>query len=645
MCGIVGAIGSREIVSRDVVGAMVGTLAHRGPDDRGIHSIVRGNSVVWLCNTRLAVLDLTDAGHQPMQDPMTSNWIAYNGEVYNFREMRSELESCGIQFGSETDTEVVLKAYAQFGPTFISRLRGMFAIAIWDASRQEMFLCRDRLGLKPLYYAQLPAGLLFASELRTLLESGLIERRLDPATLEAFLANGFVVSPNTMILGIRSLLPGTWMRIRLDGRIAETSRYWKLTTLGTKHSSTELISETQKHLTEAVGLRMVSDVPLGAFLSGGMDSSTVVAMMKRTGADVRTFAVTFEEAAYDESSYSRWVAKRFGTKHTELRLQRQAFYAMVPAALATMDQPTYDGMNTYCVSRAARESGLKVALSGLGADELFGGYGFFNSAYWLAQTKPAVWLLQHIFPHTATRGLERSRLNALEGFWKAANLFVANRDGAANPSFLLAAYQTTQLLFPLWARRALLSPDLAIDDIEPVLGLPKEFVKFLAQEIERETDIASVFSNLALRLFLGERCLRDTDAMSMSVSLEVRAPFTDHLLVEGLLQFAGVVRFVGAPDKPLLRRIADPFLGEDYPRRRKQGFIFPFREWLASWEDFCEFISSQTMSKSLVDIGFNAVGVAELFGRFRRNPAATPWSRVWAVFVVAEWCRRHRVRI
>lgn len=634
-------------MTEGAVGEMVRELDHRGPDDHGVCSIVCGGNVAWLANTRLSILDLSSAGHQPMQDAETGNCIVYNGEVYNFREIRHDLEALGARFHSDTDTEVVLKAYAAFGRACIERFRGMFAFALWDAQRHELFLCRDRLGLKPLYYVELPGAVLFASELRALLATGLVERRLDPAALETFLANGFVVSPRTMVAGARSLLPGCWMRVHADGRITQTSRYWKLSSPAGPRDPEELVSEARDRLAEAVRLRMVSDVPLGAFLSGGLDSSTVVALMKRSGGDVRTFAVTFDEDAYDESRYSRWVAEHLRTRHAEIRLRRGAFYEMVPAALAAMDQPTFDGVNTYCVSRAARESGLKVALSGLGADELFGGYGFFNSAAWLAQIAPLVSRL----PRTLAAAVSRRCLGngdafaGLSGLGKSANLLFNVHNGQAGNHDLLAAFQTTQLLFPPWTRRALTSPEMPRDGVDPAIGLPAEFVQFLGEEISGETDAPSVFSKLALRLFLGERCLRDTDTMSMDVALEVRAPFTDHLFVENLTSASGVLRFEGAPEKPVLRQVALPFLGREYPRRKKQGFIFPFQQWLPAWEGFRTFTQNGSGSKSVADIGLNPTTVATLFNRSLRDPGGIPWSRPWTIFVAAEWCRRHRVAL
>jgi len=644
MCGIAGAIGQLDMVTKQLVESMVCALAHRGPDDNGSHIVHDGETAVGLGNTRLAILDLSSAGHQPMVDQDTSNWITYNGEVFNFGDIRRDLESMGVRFHSDTDTEVVLKAYARLGPACVERFRGMFAFAIWDNERRELFLCRDRLGLKPLYYTQARGGLLFASELRALLASGLVERRLDPVSLEAFLANGFVVSPRTMVRSVCSLLPGCWIRVGAHGEILERSRYWKIEAGREAIGRQRFIRETAEQLQEAVRLRMASDVPLGAFLSGGMDSSIIVSLMKQNGGDVRTFAVGFDEAAYDESRYSRSVAAQFGARHTEFRLGRSAFYEMVPDALGAMDQPTFDGINVYCVARAARQSGLTVALSGLGADELFGGYAFFNSARWLARTDIPLRFLPRRLSAGVVGYLQRKGLAALSGPWKTAGLLVAGGNGHA-VDFRLAAYQTAQVLFPSWARRAITIPELDRDGMDPVIGLPPEFVDFVAPEIAEETDKANVFSKLALRLFLGERCLRDADSMSMGVSLEVRAPFTDHVLLDNVSAFTGSVRCSGAPNKPLLRCIAKPFLGKEFPYRPKQGFIFPFQEWLPAWGGFREFSNDASKAPFLRECGLDPHTVTNLFKWLSEEPDRMRWSRVWAVYVVTEWLKRHRVRV
>ena len=386
MCGIAGIIAPAERLSHGAVEKMVSRQRHRGPDDYGIETIAAGAGVCMLGSCRLAIIDLSPAGHMPMADHETGNWLVYNGEIYNFRDLRQELENSGERFYSGTDTEVILKAYRHWGSDCVQRFRGMFAFALWDHARQELFLVRDRLGKKPLYYYQNAATgiFLFASEVRALLASGLVERHLNPSALGAFLFNGFVVSPQTMIKDLRSLLPGYCMRVGCQGNIITMRRYWSLPTEDKiAPPNPQWQEEIRAELAQAVKLRLVSDVPLGAFLSGGLDSSAIVALMAQSAGEVRTFSITFDESAYDESPFSRWVAHRFGTVHSEIRLDKESFQSQWQDALLAMDQPTFDGINTYCVARAAKESGLTVALSGLGADELFGGYPFFRSIPWL----------------------------------------------------------------------------------------------------------------------------------------------------------------------------------------------------------------------------------------------------------------------
>lgn len=643
MCGIAGIIAPSGTFQPETISRMVRAISHRGPDDCGFEQLQGSGSDIWLGNTRLAILDLSDAGHQPMTDPESGNWIVYNGEVYNYREIREDLKGKGLYFHSDTDTEVLLKAYGEFGRDCVERFRGMFAFAIWDSRKQELFLCRDRAGKKPFYYCSpRPGVFLFASEIRAILASGLVSRRLDPSSVEIFLTNGFPVSPRTMVVGIQSMMPGHWFRVRPDATILERMCYWSLPK--SKHSSDGdgMLSLIGRELSDAVRMRLISDVPLGAFLSGGLDSSTICALMKREESDVRTFSVSFQETDFDESKYSRWVARHFQTQHTEVMLGKADFFDLLPAALAGMDQPTFDGLNTFCVARAARKSGLKVALSGTGSDELFGGYPFFDWVARLAKTRPIVSLLPGPWSRSLSQLFLKNSNNGLSGIMKAAQL-LEEREGSAD-HYLIAAYQTTQTLFPSWVRRKLLlarQPKFS-QDIE--LGLPQEFLLWLRSQIQGD-DMVSSISKIAYRLFLGERCLRDMDTMSMAVSLEVRAPFVDNVLVSSALDFSGKLRCRGVPDKPVLQQIVRPLLGNDYPWRRKQGFTLPFRYWLKDlrrWGYFHEVTKDEHLFE---DVGLDIRPVQQLFDSFFQNRGGVTWSRIWAIFVLLAWCKQHRMSL
>jgi asparagine synthase (glutamine-hydrolysing) len=645
MCGIGGLVGSRTgEVDAGALDRIIEAQRHRGPDDGGTERIDTRAGGCWLGSRRLAVLDLSPAGHMPMSDHLTGNVAVYNGEVYNFRELRRELERAGVRFCSGTDTEVVLRLYAREGARCLERLRGMFALAIWDEARQELFLARDRAGKKPLYYAEQPGLFAFASEVRALLASGLVEPRLDPEAVGVFLANGFAVSPLTLVRGVRSLLPGHWMRVAADGAVVDGGSFWEPPPpdpgLATRRALGRHVEEGRALVEEAVAMRLVSDVPLGVFLSGGLDSTAVAAIARRAGGDVRTVSVAFDHAAFDESASSRRVAAAIGTHHTELALGNAEFWRWVPEMLAALDQPSFDGANSYCVSRAAREAGLTVALSGVGADELFGGYPSFR----------VVPLLAHLARATA-RGGGRVRAyfrewagdvgapSRVAGAWKVADLLTGARAGA--PTDVLDAYQSAQLLFPSWARRALRAPGAAGED--DGFGVPAARRASLRAEAEG-LDGAGAVSLLAWRLFLGERCLRDTDAMSMGVSLEVRAPFTDHRLVEHALRLPGRVRCAGAPEKPLEWRMMRPYVDGVLPFRKKQGFVFPLQHWLRSPAGVAALEGVFLDAGLLRATGLDPAAAGALWRRFLAEPRAVPWSRVWALFVFVDWCRRHGVR-
>jgi len=580
----------------------------------------------------------------PMTDPESGDWIVYNGEIYNFLELRQELAKLGEKFQSGTDTEVILKAYKRWGHDCVHRFRGMFAFAIWDHQNQELFLARDRLGKKPLYYFIDPVGriFIFASEVRALLASGQVERRLEPAALQAFLFNGFVVSPLTMVKGVMSLLPGYWMRVGRQGEIIEIERYWKIPTYtSAMQPDSADLGGIRQSLMEAVQTRLISDVPLGAFLSGGLDSSTIVALMAREASEVHTFSITFDESSYDESPYSNWVAQCFGTKHTEIRLRKDDFYEWLPDGLAAMDQPTFDGLNSYCVARAAKESGMTVALSGMGADEVFGGYPFFKHIPW-------IYRLSCLIPRNSAAVLQDhlgrwlgSQKNRVAGFWKILELLCAQKSPRSVMN-TLTAYQTANLLFPYWTRKNLLVNSLSEQLSHSWFGLDRDFQEFIKNELS-DDDQMSLVSKVTLRLFLGERCFRDMDSMSMGVSLEVRAPFTDHLFLENVWRVPGKIRCKGAPDKPFEWEVVRPFLGEAFPQRNKQGFTFPFEEWLRDGAVFKLARNLLSNKRLAADIGLKAEVIQKIMGGFFGVNSAVPWSRIWSLFVLLHWCEHNRV--
>ena len=377
MCGIFGIITREGDLSSDVLARAQKCLAHRGPDDSGIILLNAASQEIGLAHTRLSIIDLSPLGHQPMHDPTTGNWIVFNGEIYNFRQLRQELESAGAQFRSHSDTEVILAAYRIWGEDCLSRLAGMFAFGLWDAPRKRLLLARDPVGIKPLYYYHSGTRFLFASEVRTLLQTGLIPRKSDPTGVLSYLTFGSVYEPWTMVEGISAVPPGELVKV--DNSAVTSRQYWNpLRSFSAGSESAATTAQLPAILRDAVVSHLVSDVPVGVFLSGGIDSSSLVAVLSHNGVRANTFSLVFTEEEFNEAPYSREVARRFGTEHHEIPVSVDDALAALPAALHAMDQPTIDGINTYLVSAKARAAGVKVALTGLGADEMFAGYSNFR---------------------------------------------------------------------------------------------------------------------------------------------------------------------------------------------------------------------------------------------------------------------------
>jgi asparagine synthase (glutamine-hydrolysing) len=438
MCSISGviqkAIDSRKPAAATAVERMNAALRHRGPDDSGSAELKSesGETVGYFGNTRLAIIDTSPAGHMPMHDPDTGNWITYNGETYNFQQLRREI---GDEFGpwrSNTDTEVVLRAYRKWGIEAFGRLRGMFALAIWDNIKQELVIARDRFGIKPLYYyldsnAEAPS-LVFASEIRALLASEQVPRKLSSSAVTSFLQFGSVQAPLTIIEHVRSLMPGQCLTVSANSSSSfniELLPFAMPADNPLPKSRPEAKAQLRTILEDSVQQHLVSDVPIGVFLSGGMDSSAIVALMSRVSSEQpKTFSVVFSEQQFSEASHSRLVAEKFKTDHCEVELGETALLDSLPQAIAALDQPSMDGINTYVVSKAVKEAGVTVALSGLGGDELFGGYPSFRRALTVQSTNRLAKRLLKVVSPIGQRAQKGSAQR--DKFWQ-----LASGDGSA----------------------------------------------------------------------------------------------------------------------------------------------------------------------------------------------------------------------
>ena len=630
MCGIVGMIGLNARVSAEVLERATASLAHRGPDDGGtviLHGRAGAEIEIGLGNRRLAILDLSPLGHQPMSDPATGNWIVYNGEVYNFREVRHRLEESGLPFESHSDTEVILKAYAHWGEKCLDEFRGMFAFAIWDAKRNQLFMARDPMGIKPLYYFQSEKCFIFSSEVRTLLATGLVPRAIDRAGLGNYLTFGSVYDPNTLVQGVRSLPPGhslTWK----NGR-ATVAEYWDLIdedrpdrTVGSRLECEEQIAGM---LDESVRMQLVSDVPVGVFLSGGIDSSSLVGILDRNGVRPSTFSIVFREADYSEAEYSRTIAKRFRTDHHEITVSQADFFPAIDPAIRAMDQPTIDGINTYFVAERTRGAGVKVALSGLGGDEVFAGYSSFRTVPRLERFVNA-W--GHV-PREARIGLADtfasfSRVNDRNRKLSA----LARDDGTIGHPYLLS-----RMLFTPQQRNDLLG---AIEFESRCCAQ-----KTLEEAVSRAQSLDPInrVSYLEARCYMLNTLLRDADSMSMAHGLEVRVPLIDHQLARRILALPGAWKLDSRTPKPLLVHALHGKLPDEIVHRPKRGFTMPFEHWLRDTlhpnvEESLHKIGEGALSSVIREAAARRVWEDFLAGR-------TSWSRPWSLYVLQRWCQQH----
>jgi asparagine synthase (glutamine-hydrolysing) len=602
---------------------MTETVRHRGPDDAGVEVVHEGDALVAFGHRRLAIIDLSAAGHQPMLDAETGNWITFNGEVYNYLELRHELERQGQIFRTETDTEVILKAYARWGTDCVRRLRGIFGFGIWDERARSLLLARDQLGVKPVYYWQDGQTLIFGSEVRALLASCLVPRRLDFNGLRSHLAYGSVQEPYTLVRGVQSLLPGHVL-LRQEGK-TKIERYWRLPLPEETREEPppDYLDEVKSLLSEAVRLQLVADVPLGAFLSGGIDSTAITALMRAAAsAPVKTFSVVFDEAGYDERVYSQLAARHIGTQHTELLLREEDVLRDLPEALSAFDQPSMDGLNTYFVSKVTREAGLTVALSGLGGDELFGGYNGYYKALFAER-----W---------------GGRFQRTPGLLRAVGAGILYRSPWAKMGMVADLMQTEGHPY-FWSRRVFNARQVA-DMLEPETLAESEGWESLSlgrfEAETREYDSINRASALELQTFMLSTLLRDTDQMSMAHALEVRVPLLDHRLVEYLFRLPGACKLDPKHPKPLLTLSLDGALPPECVYRPKRGFELPFALWLR--KGLQERIRASFIDQTSNHVSpFEAKGLARVWQRF--DEGRIGWSRIWGLFVLRDWIARHQM--
>lgn len=635
MCGICGIIGrDSKDENTAMLARMLRSIVHRGPDEEGTLIAPR-----FAAGTRrLSIIDLA-GGTQPIWNEARTLAICFNGEIYNFRELRAELVAAGHQFRTHSDTEVIVHAYEQWGTDGFAKLHGMFAFVLAEMPEgpsgpvKRAILARDRSGIKPLYYASTNGALLFGSEVRALLASGLITPQICADAVDSYLLFGSVCEPNTLIKNIYSLPPGHFAEISVE---APPRRLLSKPYLAPEPTSAslrtvplqEVNSQVRLHLSNAVQSHLIADVPVGVFLSSGLDSTAIAALAAKAHPGIHTFTVAFPDLEFSEATEARRTAERLGTQHSELQLSGDEMLARLDEAIAAFDQPSMDGINTYFVSWAARQSGLKVALSGLGSDEIFGGYPTFRTAHSVARLAALAKGTPRFFRRAAASAARTLRSSA-----------------ASTPAFekALAAWLDPEAFpHPYFFTRTLFTPQ-QIDrrTIADADSLWRQWLEQITREARQMGPFAAI-SWLEMGSYMLNTLLRDTDSMSMASSLEVRVPFLDVDLVDYVIRLPESQKLSPTPKSLLIRALGD-FLPQNVASQvgiSKRTFTFPWEKWLRGPLRDRVTTGLSDWSPALEPFVTRDFAI-DVWNQFQQG--RTTWSRPWSLYVLNEWAKHHTV--
>jgi asparagine synthase (glutamine-hydrolysing) len=626
MCGICGELDTRKIVEKALIERMCDVLTHRGPDDHGLYV---GDSI-GLGSRRLSIIDLSSAGHMPMSTPSGKLWITYNGEIYNYHEIRKQLQDCGYSFRSNTDTEVVLYAYEKWGTDCLLKFNGMYAITIWDEEKKNLFLARDRLGIKPLYYYYDGTKIIFASEMKAILQDSRVPREFSYEGVINYFTFGHSMAPHTIFKNIYKLPPGHYLTCRLEGEAKlqmAITRYWAPPVpQGLKDEGEQYyIEEIRRLLGKSVKSQLISDVPLGVFLSGGMDSSIVTGLMSSVDSTrVKTFSIGFSigDAAYNELDDARLVARHFGTEHHELLLDDRALLQILPDLIYHYDEPFGDSASfpTYLLSKFTREN-VTVALSGEGGDEIFGGYRRYVVENLFYRHPGIVGLLDN--------NVLRKLSSSLPGMNRLKRTLASLKikDGAER-------YASWLTVFNEKMRRRLLKEDFVVEG--PAYD-PLDIYRRLY--IQDGAATAGGLLYIDQQTWLPDTYLEKADKASMAHSLEVRVPFLDHELVEFTARIPVKYKIRGFSTKCILKKAFASLLPRAILKKRKHGFTPPIEPWFRGKlkDDIKEIIfDPKARSRGL----FNYDYIEEIFRQHTEGKAAYH-RHLWLLVVFELWCQRY----
>ena len=642
MCGICGKINFSNQKIQDLpLQKMSKSFSYRGPDDEGLYlnyssGTENANPInIGFGHRRLSIIDLSDSGHQPMSNEDSTIWITYNGEIYNFREIADELKRKGHQFRSNTDTEVLLHLYEEEGTNAVNRLNGMFAFAIWDENFKRLWVCRDRIGIKPVVYYWDGKHFIFASEIKALLADPIISKELDCEALQLYLAFNYVPAPLTIFKGIKKLESGKYLILQ-DGKI-DIKTYWEppdaveqdIALLPLDEQIKVFSEPLYERINDAVRSRMIADVPLGAFLSGGIDSSIIVALMARnSNAPIRTFSIGFKDNdLYDETRYAREVSQLYRTDHHEFKLNYKDMLEVLPDVISTLDEPFADSsaIPTYIVSRETRKY-VTVALSGDGGDELFAGYRSYLGEYWYARYMQIPALFREGLLEKLIKALPDSRDVKILEFIRRLKKFIKATKGSF-PERLLSLKE----VFPDEIRKNLLlnsynnrngSQDPALSRINRLLsGYTGDRINTI------------LYSDL--KDSLPGDMLTKVDWMSMRNSLEVRVPLLDHRVVELAFKMKGALKLNKGKTKYILKQVFKDLLPSSLYNRPKAGFEVPISRWLKRDLKFLidQYLAEEKIRKQGI---FDSQIIKDLIQKHLSNKTDTSWM-LWNLIVFQCW--------
>lgn len=620
MCGINGIYGLENLQDPlKLIHKMNESIAHRGPDASGtFHS-----KNVVLGHQRLKIIDLSESANQPFHSSNGRYTLVFNGEIYNYQQIRKELENDFV-FRTNSDTEVLINAFTKWGKSCLQKLNGMFAFAIWDDEAESLFLARDRMGIKPIYYAFQDGTFVFSSEVKAVLKSGLVKREINQNSLYEYLNYQTVYGENTILDDVKMIPPASWVTIQ-DNQI-ETGEYWHIEApkKRTYNSFEELKVQIAEKFGESIQKRMIADVPFGAFLSGGIDSSIVVGnMAKYSSQPIKTFHISFAEEQFSESKYAKIVANKFGTEHTDIQLHPNDLLNQLPDALSAMDHPSGDGPNTWLVSKVTKEAGITMVHSGLGGDELFAGYPVFKQLSSLIEKK---YLLS--FP----KFLRKLGGNALK--------LIKNDVQAEKIAEILTLDR-----FDLESAYPISRKMLSDNQLRQYFGSVKfqNGAKSYVQNhlsyglLGFDLPYLSKISVAELRTYLISTLLRDTDQMSMAHALEVRVPFLDHEFVELLLSVPDEWK-MGSSQKQLLVNSFKGLIPDEVINRPKMGFVFPWEVWMKNeLKQFCGDNLNYLENQQL----FNKGAISNFSNQFFNGNPTVTWSRIWPLVVLGYWIKNN----